>query len=117
MWWVLLAGACLICLFLIIEEAMAEPEEFRECEPKPLRNHRSGSVTLERGYELCRFAAWHREQMEGELEELCRMFGVGINEESPIRDWCIEVIFDGTLSLDNLITKVGEYQRELRSQA
>jgi hypothetical protein len=109
---------CSIGLWVFVGELyMAiDPDEF-DCMSKPerpLRNHRSGKVTLERGYEICRMAAWHREQMEGELAELCEMFGVQIHEDCNTRDWCMEVIYDGSLTLDDCIDRVAAEQREKR---
>jgi hypothetical protein len=81
---------------------------------RPSRNHRSGNVTLERAHEICRIAAWHREQMEGELAELCSMFGVGIDDDCDIRDWCMQIVYDGTMTLDQCINLVAKKQRKSR---
>jgi hypothetical protein len=51
--------------------------------------------------------------MEGELAELCSMFGVDIDQDCLIRDWCIEVIHDG-LPLDLCIDRVAYQQRKER---
>jgi hypothetical protein len=70
-------------------------------------------VMLERAYKICRFATWHRDQMEGELAELCQIFGVNIDQDCLIRDWCIEVIYDG-LSLDVLVDRVTNLRKQER---
>jgi hypothetical protein len=61
--------------------------------------------SVQRLRELTAFAAWHREQLEGELQELCEAVGTHANDETLEREWCIEVIYHG-LPLDELLSRI-----------
>ncbi|MGV3485375.1 MAG: hypothetical protein ACO1RT_13230 [Planctomycetaceae bacterium] len=73
--------------------------------PKPIRASR------ERLDELVAFATWHREQMEGELQELCEFFGTNTYEETLIRDWCVDVIYNGA-PLQSVFDNIAAMDRE-----
>jgi len=113
---------CCTCAILILfnegRRMAIDPSEYHEWQaPKPLRNGRDGVPTLTRAREIARFAAWHREQMDAEMEELCRFCGATPDEDCLPRDWCIQVIYDGTLSLDECLKAVSKYQRKLKGKA
>ena len=95
-----------------------DPSEYHDYQaPKPLRNGRDGVPTLTRAREIEMSAAWSRDQMDAKLEELCRFFGTTPDEDCLPRDLCIQVIYDGTLTLDECLKAVAKYQRKLKGKA
>lgn len=68
---------------------------------------------LARATQICIGAAWHRDQLESRLEEFCRIFGTTADTDCIVRDWCIGVVCNGE-SLDELINKMAELQRDAR---
>lgn len=55
----------------------------------------SQAYRLSRMREIADRARWHRQQMEGELQELCELCGTTADSLSDETDWCVEVIHDG----------------------
>jgi len=112
---------CTCAILILFNEGrrMAiDPSEYHEWQPpKPLRNGRDGVPASARAHEIARFAAWHREQMAAEMEELCRFCGTTPDEDCLPRDLCIEVIYDGTLTLDECLKAVAKYQRKQKGKA
>lgn len=98
-----------LCLLLARFMGMAG-----ECDYQASRKPRN---SMERLKEIETFAAWHREQMEGELQELCEYCGTHADSETLERDWCVDVVYNG-LPLGELFARMSRLkQKEIKTES
>lgn len=105
------ATMCLLSTIVLCEILrMSDPIESEGSRKHPGPSRRG---TITRARDIATMAAWHREQMEGELSELCEYFGTHPDEDTFERAWCIDVVYHG-VPVDVVLERARQLRRSER---